>query len=336
MLKGAMAWFLVQPAATKTDCTAHQKTFKERYLPQEINRLKQALQVWPMKQGKDQSAVHFMSAIEVEAGRAGITGVKLRCVKSAMFFPHIRQFVVTRECTDVSSLRKWLAIADAAADPKDHISSAMKDIQRQLEEMRVHAAHPSGDSGRGMSQSSRRVQFSVPSRSPSALRYESGCSRSASADRGWRSSESYRSRTSNRGYDQPQQSDDRPANASSDRISRACYVFRLHGHCAREFRDRGQMFRRGSGDGRQGFGPEQRYQRYGSFFRRAEVRSAVQSGVRSTGQTTAKGRLPIPCHQSGGWRSHSFNDCLTASAVCFNFGRVGHLSAACRQDQSTQ
>lgn len=47
---------------------------------QEINRWKQASQVWSMKQGKDQSAVDFMSAVEVEAGGALITEDQFRCV----------------------------------------------------------------------------------------------------------------------------------------------------------------------------------------------------------------------------------------------------------------
>ena len=57
--------------------------------------------------------------------------------------PHVRQFVVTREGNDVNSLRKWLTVADAAAEPVPNvdISSAVMDIQRRLEEMRVNAAY---------------------------------------------------------------------------------------------------------------------------------------------------------------------------------------------------
>ena len=143
-----------------------------------------------MKQGKEQSATDFMSRVELEASRAGITRDQLMCVVVQGLLPHVPQFVVTREGNDVNSLRKWLTVADAAAEPDANvdISSAVKDIQRRLEEMRVHAAYPSNNNERDRSQSPRRVQFTVPSRSPSASRDTSGRSRSASADRSWSSS----------------------------------------------------------------------------------------------------------------------------------------------------
>ena len=107
---------------------------------------------------------------------------------------YIRQFVVTREGNDVNSLRRWLMVAVAAAvpDPKDEISSVVKDIQTRLEEMRVQAAYPSSGQGResprstSQSPTAHRVQFSVTSRSPSASRDKYGRDRSGSADRGWR------------------------------------------------------------------------------------------------------------------------------------------------------
>ena len=148
MLKdGAMTSYLGQSAATKTNWTTLQDTFQERYFPQEINKWKQTSQVWSMKQGKEQSAVDFMSGVEVEASRAGIKGDQLRCVVVKGLLPYVRQFVVTREGNDVNSLRKWFTVADAAAerDPNVDISSAVKDIQRRLEEMRIHAAYPSNN-----------------------------------------------------------------------------------------------------------------------------------------------------------------------------------------------
>ena len=104
------------------------------------------------------------------------------------------KFVVTREGNDVNSLRKWLTVSDAAAipHPTDEISSVVKDIQKRLVKMRVHAAYPSNGQGResprstSQSPTAHRVQFSVPARSPSASRYESGRDRSGSADRDWR------------------------------------------------------------------------------------------------------------------------------------------------------
>ena len=98
-----------------------------------------------MKQSTGQSAFDFMSAVELEASRAGIEGDQLRCVIVQGLLPNLRQFVVAREGNDVNSLWRWLTVADAAAvpDPKDEISSVVKDIQKRLEEMRVHAAYPS-------------------------------------------------------------------------------------------------------------------------------------------------------------------------------------------------
>ena len=91
-----------------------------------------------------------MSRVELEASRAGITGDQLRCVVVHGLLPHVRQFVVTREGNDVNSLRKWLTVADAAAEPNPNvdISLAGKDIQRRLEEMRVNAAYPSNNNER--------------------------------------------------------------------------------------------------------------------------------------------------------------------------------------------
>ena len=108
-----------------------------------------------------------------------------------------------------------MTVADAAAvpDPKDEISSVVKDIQKSLEEMRVHAAYPSNgqerESLRSTSQSptAHRVQFSVPARSPSASRDESGRDRSESADMGWRDDGDVESRMSSRGRAKPRQMD---------------------------------------------------------------------------------------------------------------------------------
>ena len=129
-----------------------------------------------MKQGKEQSAVDFMSGVDVKASRAGITGDQFRCVVVQGLLPYVRQFVITREGNDDNSLRKWLAVADAAAEPDSNvdISSAVKDIQRRLEEMGVQAAYPSNNNERDRSQSPHRVQFTVPSRSPSVSRDTSG------------------------------------------------------------------------------------------------------------------------------------------------------------------
>ena len=86
-----------------------------------------------MKQRTGQSAVDFMSAVEVEADRASIEGDQLRCVIVQGLLPNIHQFVATREENDVYSLRRWLTVADTAAvlHPKDEISSAMMDIQTE-------------------------------------------------------------------------------------------------------------------------------------------------------------------------------------------------------------
>ena len=48
-----------------------------------------------MKQDKEQSAIDFMSRVELEASRAGITGDQLRCVVVQGLLPHVRQFMVT-------------------------------------------------------------------------------------------------------------------------------------------------------------------------------------------------------------------------------------------------
>ena len=139
----------------------------------------------------------------------------MRCVIVQGLLPNIRQFVVTREGNDVNSLRRWLTIADAAAvpDPKDKISSVVKDIQKRPEKMRVHAAYPSNgqrrESPRSTSPSptAHRVQLSIPARSPSASRDKSGRDRSGSADRGWRDDGGVESRMSSRGRAKPRQMD---------------------------------------------------------------------------------------------------------------------------------
>ena len=76
---------------------------------------------------------------------------------------YTRHFVVTREGNYINSLRKLLIVADAAAvpDPKEDISSAVKDIQKRLEEMRVHAAYPTDVK--------ERVLPSSASQSPTAM-----------------------------------------------------------------------------------------------------------------------------------------------------------------------
>ena len=86
-----------------------------------------------------------MSDVDLEASLAGKEGDQVRCVIVQGLLPNIRQFVVTREGNDVHSLRMWLVVADAAAvsNPKDEISSVLKDIQKRLKGMRVHAAYPS-------------------------------------------------------------------------------------------------------------------------------------------------------------------------------------------------
>ena len=97
-----------------------------------------------MKQKTGQSAIDFMASVEIQARRAGIEGDQLRCVIVQGLLPNTHQFAVTREGNDINSLRKWLSVSDAAAvpDPKEDNSSVVKDIQRRLEEMRVHAAYP--------------------------------------------------------------------------------------------------------------------------------------------------------------------------------------------------
>ena len=80
-----------------------------------------------MKQRTGQSAVDYMSAVELEAIRAGIDGDQLRCVIVQGLLPNIRQFVVIREGNDANSLMRWLTVADAAAvpDPTDESSRSM-------------------------------------------------------------------------------------------------------------------------------------------------------------------------------------------------------------------
>ena len=122
-----------------------------------------------------------MSDVELEASLTGKEEEQARCVIVQGLLPIISQFVVTREGNNVNSLRRWLTVADAAAvpDPKDEISSVVKDIQKRLEKMRVHAEYPSNGQERespssaSQSPTAHRVQLSVPSRSPSVSRDES-------------------------------------------------------------------------------------------------------------------------------------------------------------------
>ena len=143
-----------------------------------------------MKQKAGQSVIDYMACVELEARRAGIEGDQLRYVIIQGLLPNTCQFVVTRDGNDINSLRKWLTVSDAAAvaNPKEDISSVVKDIQRRLEEMRVHAAYSTEAkervSPRSASQSptARRVPFMVPSRSSSTSRDDSGRSRSVYAE----------------------------------------------------------------------------------------------------------------------------------------------------------
>ena len=63
-----------------------------------------------MKQITGQSAVDFMSSVQVEAGLAGIEGNQLRCVLVQGLLPNTRQFVVTCEGNDINLLRKLLTV----------------------------------------------------------------------------------------------------------------------------------------------------------------------------------------------------------------------------------
>ena len=147
---GTMTWFFGQSAATKANWAGLQDTFKERYFPQDNQQVEAGITGLVMKQRTGQSVSDYMSAVELEASRAEIEGDQLRCVIIQGLLPNIRHFVVTREGNDVNSLRRWLTVAYAAAvpDPKDEISSVVKDIQKRLKEMRVHAAYPSNGQGR--------------------------------------------------------------------------------------------------------------------------------------------------------------------------------------------
>ena len=61
-----------ETTATKGNWAGLQDAFKERYFPQDIDRWKQTSQGWSMKLRTCQSAVDCMSAVEVEAVRAGM------------------------------------------------------------------------------------------------------------------------------------------------------------------------------------------------------------------------------------------------------------------------
>ena len=185
-----------------------------------------------MKQLTCQSATDFMAAVELEASRARIEEDQFMCVIVQGLLPNIRQFVVTREGNDANSLRRWFTVADAAAvpDPKEEISSVIKDIQKRLEEMRIHAAYQSNGQGResprstSQSPTARRIQFSVPARSPSASGDESCRGRPGSAIRGWRDDGGVESRMSSRGRAKQHQMDYGRADTSFERDVRVCYV----------------------------------------------------------------------------------------------------------------
>ena len=300
-----------------------------------------------MKQGKGLFAADVMSTVEVEIDRAEITENKLRCVVVQVYFPIYVNLLWLVKVQMLILLGSGWRSSTQRQNQTRGTRSRQQYIQRRLEEIRVHTAYPLNNSERGRSQSPMIVTQSPVARRYVCNRHQLRATSRVAVGRYLPTETGVASRARDR---------KRLITVMASHANRIMVVqtHRLIGiptllicviaagivlmNISRVRKSSVTVMKASARHSvtKIGISELELPWSWSTVVLRTEVRSAVQPSIQSTGRSTEKDGPPIPCHRCGGGRSHSFNDCPAASAVCFNCGRREHLNMVCRHAHSTQ